>query len=68
MRFQSVKVFFGTHTKKIENKKKWREKKKEKRKGGAHTHTHTADFLDFFAHLRVKSNEALDVDEIFLEE
>ena len=26
------------------------------------------DFLDFFAHLRVKSNEALDVDEIFLEE
>ncbi len=36
-----------------------------------HTHTHTklsADFLDFFAHLRVKSNEALDVDEIFLEE
>ena len=25
------------------------------------------DFLDFFAHLRVKSNEALDVDEIFLE-
>ena len=28
----------------------------------------SADFLDFFAHLRVKSNEALDVDEIFLEE
>ena len=26
------------------------------------------DFLDFFAHLRVKSHEALDVDEIFLEE
>ena len=26
------------------------------------------DFLGFFAHLRVKSNEALDVDEIFLEE
>ena len=68
MRFQSVKVFFGTHTKKIENKKKMAGKKKEKRKGGAHTHTHTADFLDFFAHLRVKSNEALDVDEIFLEE
>ena len=26
------------------------------------------DFLGFFAHLRVKSNEALDVNEIFLEE
>ena len=30
--------------------------------------TTRADFLDFFAYLRVKSNEALDVDEIFLEE
>jgi hypothetical protein len=40
MRFQSVKVFFGTHTKKIENKKKWREKKKKKEKE-EHTHTHT---------------------------
>ena len=39
MRFQSVKVFFGTHTKKIENKKKWREKKKKKEKE-EHTHTH----------------------------
>ena len=49
-------------------KKPKKTKDKTKERQDKDTKQNKTDFLDFFAHLRVKSNEALDVDEIFLEE